>query len=222
MNLYQIKYTDNEGSSLMGNFTERDENAARKNFKSTCKGCSLEKIELIRKDVTATKEQEREALATIRQMVEELGMFSYLSTAFAGCFDDAEQNIENDAAFSMKDRYESAVEDANHFKDAANTFSNDLDKADEEIRRLSYEIEALKLRVPSDDDMSDCRTLIREYIFEKENELAAAAAGIVKFAEAPSSPEFAEAVRNHRNISSSLEYYKALDSRIENTIKAGA
>ena len=97
-------------------------------------------IELIREDVGATKQQERDTLAAIMQMVEELGPNSYLATAFAGCFEDAEENIENDFAFSMKERYESSKKDADYFHEAANTFSNDLDKARDEIAAIKAEL----------------------------------------------------------------------------------
>ncbi|WP_320973319.1 hypothetical protein [Enterocloster bolteae] len=53
-----------------------------------------------------TKEQERKALEKIRKIVEELGENSYIGTAFEGCFRDAEDNIEDDAAYSMKSRFE--------------------------------------------------------------------------------------------------------------------
>lgn len=50
----------------------------------------------------ATKDQERKALEQIRKIVEGLGEDSYIGTAFEGCFEIAEQNIEDDAACSMK------------------------------------------------------------------------------------------------------------------------
>ena len=50
----------------------------------------------------ATKDQERKALAQIRKIVEGLGEGSYLSFAFEGCWEKAEENIENDFACSMK------------------------------------------------------------------------------------------------------------------------
>lgn len=53
-----------------------------------------------------TKEQERKALAQIRKIVEGLGADSYVATAFEGCFEIAESNIENDWACSMKQRAE--------------------------------------------------------------------------------------------------------------------
>lgn len=59
----------------------------------------------------ATKEQERTALAKIRKIVAELGENSYVGTAFEGCFEDAEFNIDSDAAFSLKGRLELAQGD---------------------------------------------------------------------------------------------------------------
>lgn len=55
-----------------------------------------------------TKEMERKALEQIRKIVEGLGEDSYLATAFEGCFDIAEENIENDFACSMKQRLETS------------------------------------------------------------------------------------------------------------------
>lgn len=108
MNLYRITYGTPDSETETTNITERSETAARKAFKASCKAfCSIIPdiigIELIREDVGATKQQERDTLAAIMQMVEELGPNSYLATAFAGCFEDAEENIENDFAFSMKE-----------------------------------------------------------------------------------------------------------------------
>ena len=57
-----------------------------------------------------TKEQERKALELIKRTIENLGENSYIGTAFAGCIEDAEENIENDFALSMKDRWEKAEE----------------------------------------------------------------------------------------------------------------
>lgn len=56
----------------------------------------------------ATKEQERKALAQIKKIVEGLGEDSYIGIAFEGCFEIAEENIQNDWGCSMKDRWETA------------------------------------------------------------------------------------------------------------------
>lgn len=54
-----------------------------------------------------TKAQELKALEQIKKIVEELGEDSYIGTAFEGCFEIAQQNIENDFACSMKQEVES-------------------------------------------------------------------------------------------------------------------
>lgn len=55
-----------------------------------------------------TKAEEYKALDQIKQIVSALGADSYIATAFEGCFEVAEGNIDNDFACSMKQRAESA------------------------------------------------------------------------------------------------------------------
>lgn len=50
----------------------------------------------------ATKDQERAALAKVRKIVADLGENSYLGSAFDGAFELAEQNIDDDAAYTAK------------------------------------------------------------------------------------------------------------------------
>lgn len=49
-----------------------------------------------------TKEQEKQALEKIREIVESLGEGSYIGTAMEGIWEVAEQNIDLDTAFSLK------------------------------------------------------------------------------------------------------------------------
>lgn len=67
--------------------------------------------------MTTTKAQERKALEQIRKIVESLGEDSYVGTAFEGCFADAEDNIENDFAMSMKGRWQEAENKVKQYKD---------------------------------------------------------------------------------------------------------
>lgn len=53
-----------------------------------------------------TKDQERQAVEKIRKIVEGLGENSYVGTAMEGVLEVAEQNIEYDAAFSLKGEVE--------------------------------------------------------------------------------------------------------------------
>ena len=55
-----------------------------------------------------SKQEERKALEQIKKIVASLGENSYIATAFEGCFEIAEENIENDFGCSMKQRKEAA------------------------------------------------------------------------------------------------------------------
>ena len=55
-----------------------------------------------------TKQQEREALERIKNILADAGADSYIGMALAGCVEDAESNIENDWALSMAGRWQSA------------------------------------------------------------------------------------------------------------------
>ena len=59
-----------------------------------------------------TKEQERKALAQIRKIIDGLDAGSYIEIALEGCLEIAEENIENDFAGSMKQRVETAEQEA--------------------------------------------------------------------------------------------------------------
>lgn len=63
-----------------------------------------------------TKEQERKALEKIRKIIAELGTDSYVGTAFNGCFEWAEKNIENDFANDPKEMLATARDHAEQYK----------------------------------------------------------------------------------------------------------
>ena len=106
MNSYKITYVVGEGETEQTYITERTEAAARKFFKKAIGEQEIVDVELYDTEAPATKAQERETLEKIKAMVAELGPQSYLAPAFEGVFEDAEQNIEDDAAYSMKSRLE--------------------------------------------------------------------------------------------------------------------
>lgn len=84
-----------------------------------------------------TKEQERKALEQIRKIVAGLGEDSYVATAFEGCFEIAEQNIENDFACSMEQRADRA--EANLF-----ILKHDFEMLNKKCDELNKDIENLK------------------------------------------------------------------------------
>lgn len=109
MNEYKIDFSYPESDVETAYIVERTEGAARKAlFKRFGKDAEITNIEIVNVDATATKAQERETLEKIKAMIDELGPNSYLKTAFSGCYEVAEENIDMDAAFSLKGRAELA------------------------------------------------------------------------------------------------------------------
>ena len=149
MNDYRIIAKDAAtGDDLTRIITERSDKAARQAFDKMHRDTPHEITgsELVKENTTATKQQERDALAKIRAMVEELGPDSYLAAAFAGCFDIADQNIEYDFGDSMKVRAESANRDAEKAQKelaAANARIAELEKSRDGMTR---ELQTLRKR----------------------------------------------------------------------------
>lgn len=85
-----------------------------------------------------TKEQERKALDKIRKIIADLGEDSYVAAAFEGCFEIAEQNIDNDWACSLKEQVESR--DKEIFKLQLENSNLRLDlKAEKEYHELALQ-----------------------------------------------------------------------------------
>lgn len=94
--------------------------------------------------MATTKQQEREALAKIKKIVEALGEDSYIGAAFAGCFELAEENIEFDFACNLQDRAEAAEREATDLKKKASDLERQVQEAKmslETTRRLSESYE---------------------------------------------------------------------------------
>lgn len=139
----------------------------------------------------ATKDQERKALDRIRKIVQELGEGSYIGMAFEGCFEVAEENIENDFACSMKQRAEKA--------------ESELEKATESIKALETGLELAK----AETERLKTKTLtkaeaekIQGYLINAERTAKVTAQNsaekIVEFAENPDSNDFRQAVQDNR------------------------
>ena len=58
-----------------------------------------------------TKEQEREVLKKIKELIDSTGADSYIEAAFDGCVELAEENITNDFLNSLKERADKAYAD---------------------------------------------------------------------------------------------------------------
>lgn len=219
MNEYRITTGVTAGITI----TAIDESDARRIFKSHNKGVGTHDIAvtLIRENVCATKQQEREALEKIRAILASLGPHSYCYTAFEGCLEDAEHNIKDDAAYSMKSRYEEAQERLQHEITEHQATKKELGRARQALRDAESNVEYLGRKVEeaqskaiSDDDITDILQLIGSKVSEFQAEVENAAARIVEAATAPESAAFQNAVKDHQAAKADLEYYKALAARI--------
>lgn len=232
MNEYKITYTgESEGYRII---TDRTEAAAKKFFREDAKELglgriSIESVELVNTNALASKRNERETLEVIRQLVADLGPQSYLATAFEGCFQDAEDNIDDDAAYSMKARWESAEEKVKKLEAELKKAKEDLErltkKAELDYRDLRLAIEkvkeedskiitSLREQILSPDDLCDLRQILEDLVEESEEKAREAAQEIVKYAEAPTGKEFTQAVADHRNHTKYAEYHRELLGRV--------
>lgn len=228
MNEYKITYTgESEGYRII---TDRTEAAAKKFFREEAKELDLgritiESVELVSTNALATKRNERETLEVIRQLVADLGPQSYLATAFEGCFEDAEQNIDDDAACSMKGRWEIAERKLQEEKEAHEATKRSLESklraaqvGIEELVQKDDErkaaLEKMAALILSPDDLEDFHQLLDDRITESEEGAEKAAQEIVKYAEDPTGKEFQQAVTDHRNYSKRAEYYREVLGRV--------
>lgn len=159
--------------------------------------------------MAATKEQERKALEKIRKIVEELGEESYIGMAFEGCFEIAEQNIENDWACSMKQRVESAEK---KLKTA------ELDNRD--LRAKHYELKdkysKLESKVLTVAEAGAIKTMLCNSKMDASQKAESAAQKIVEFADRPESGDFQTAVvENRRNARKAEECDKLIQRLLE-------
>lgn len=106
-----------------------------------------------------TKNDERNALTVIRRIVDRLGPDSYIGTAFEGCWEIASDNIENDFADSMKERCESAREDAAHYHRACVDLTARVDDLNRAVKGAEEENAALRSEIGS---VREDRDSIRE------------------------------------------------------------
>lgn len=172
MNTYKISYQFPGSSYEDAVVTAPDQRAAEKAFKASFKGTGLKapdifNVELVAENTPATKDQEREALEKIKAILDTLGPDSYVGTAFEGCLEIAEENIENDFACSMKQRVEAVVIENTRLKEKVKELEDKLaesekdyeaahaaahlvaDEKDAEIQRLKTQVQELSEKLAS-------------------------------------------------------------------------
>ena len=114
-----------------------------------------------------TKAQERAALEKIKKIVNDLGEDSYVATAFEGCFEMAEENINNDWACSMLQRAEG---NANR----AAAMQNRAEVAEKEVEALKAKVADLQDElIESEKDYEAAHAAAHEIAEQKDAEIAA-------------------------------------------------
>jgi hypothetical protein len=208
MNRYNITYTVGEGVTETASVIDRSEAAARNYFKTHYKGNDIVDVELSETDVSATKQQERGALVAIRKIVEELGPDSYVGTAFAGCFDLAEWNIESDAADNFPERVE-------HLDKIRLDAQGKQAEAEAESKRLKADLEAAQrsslshpLRVELLAFMTEARDAARA-------RMASSAEIMAEMADAPQDIAFTGAVKQYRKAKAQVKQCERLFSGLD-------
>jgi len=237
MNDYRITYVTKDDQTFTQTITERNEVAAKKRFTVQNRGLGLTAtgIELISENTCATKQQERDALAAIKKMVEELGPQSYLAMAFEGCFEDAEQNIENDWGCSQKQLADAATKKVEELEKkieelekelkavgiTAELNERDLREAIKTAKEKAFHtITTLRQQILTPDDLTDIKQLVSEKRSEFDDAAAKAAEEVVRYADNPTSAEFIKAVKDHRTAKSNTDYYNAIIGRLMEVEKA--
>ncbi|MCI3182929.1 hypothetical protein [Faecalibacterium prausnitzii] len=112
MNLYEIRVVDGKGITHKSKVYEINVDAAFKEAfiqgkiygAAKLDDCTIQQIQT---NAGVSKDTEREYLGRIKNILDALGPNSYCAMAFEGCVEDAEENIDNDFAVSMKGRWES-------------------------------------------------------------------------------------------------------------------
>lgn len=115
MNLYEICATLPNGAVHKTKIYEiSQERASNKGFNFALQfdasGKTTFTTTLIQKNAGVPKDTERAFLNEIKEILEGLGPDSYCAWAFEGCVEDAEENISNDFAVSMRGRWENERE----------------------------------------------------------------------------------------------------------------
>lgn len=238
MNDYKVLEISGSGE-LTVNITAIDEKDARRIFRERYKGNGQREITvtLIRENVPATKQQEREALEKIKAIVATLGPRSYVGTALDGCLEDAEVNIENDFGDSMKARWRDAekrvaqavgevaelkeklhleIQEKQQARGEAQAAIREAEqRADRAIKTAEDDANFYRDKVLDSDDLTDIAQLIDGHISQLRDMVKASEVAILENAEHPETEIFTDAVKDRKNLTKDIEYYQALAHRVK-------
>lgn len=224
MTTYEITFTNNNtGRTKTDRFTEANEAAAKKAFKECYRhdDYTIESIAPVAEGVQASKEQERKALDQIKTIVATLGENSYIGTALTGCLEDAAENIENDFACSMYDRWQSAEQKLEAAKAEIEELKAKDAEKDKALATLGDKVAELVQNSITKTDLEDVTELAKAELNNAQKAAKEHAAEIVEYADNPNSVQFREAVYRHRQSKDRYDYAFALVNRLLDIKPAG-
>lgn len=187
MNTYEIFFTRENGTTGSDRFTAPDEKQARKDFRECYRHSTgtITEVKLVSENVLASKEQERKALESIRAIIATLGPNSYLATAFEGCLQDAEDNIEYDAAFSMCARWQDSEKKVSELTRELEASKKECTDARAAAAQLDNDLKrALQKQLPAD-LYQDLWMLVNQAAEDATAQIMSAAATLATLADTP-------------------------------------
>lgn len=216
MNEYKVLEVSGSGE-LTASITAISEKDARRIFREKYTGTGQREITvtLVRENVPATKQQEREALEKIKAIVATLGPRRYIGTALDGCLEDAEVNIENDFGDSMRARWMEAENRVAQAAREAAAAKEELEAVRKRLQTAEDDANFYRDKVLDSDDLTDIAQLIDGHISQLRDMVKASEVAILENAEHPEAKIFTDAVRDRKNLTKDIEYYQALAQRVK-------
>lgn len=213
MNLYEISVVDGKGITHKSKIYEINVDAAFKEAFIQGKIYGAEKlddctVQQIQTNAGVSKDTEREYLGRIKNILNALGPNSYCAMAFEGCVVDAEENIDNDFAVSMKGRWQS---ECKAHENTRKSLTEKLDAQSQRIAELEAGLQGVKqMEIQARKEAAEAKTALED---AKEKILPADIAAELT---AMLKKQVDEAAKE------ALYYADRMAAEVENSVPAGA
>ena len=213
MNLYEISVVDGKGITHKSKIYEINVDAAFKEAFIQGKIYGAEKlddctVQQIQTNAGVSKDTEREYLGRIKNILDALGQNSYCAMAFEGCVVDAEENIDNDFAVSMKGRWQS---ECKAHENTRKSLTEKLDAQSQRIAELEAGLQGVKqMEIQARKEAAEAKTALED---AKEKILPADIAAELT---AMLKKQVDEAAKE------ALYYADRMAAEVENSVPAGA
>lgn len=165
MNLYEISVVDGKGITHKSKIYEINVDAAFKEAFIQGKIYGAEKlddctVQQIQTNAGVSKDTEREYLGRIKNILDALGPNSYCAMAFEGCVEDAEENIDNDFAVSMKGRWQS---ECKAHENTRKSLTEKLDAQSQRIAELEAGLQGVKqMEIQARKEAAEAKTALED------------------------------------------------------------